>query len=189
MHTGKKITLLCLISGVSLITHAADFARCKGPLELRKAHNAGPNLHLERCDITGPSGTFQAIVASTQGKPSSQYGIHTKALQIFRGSGSDWTEVLDVGQQITNPAGYIGADYIDPDQASDHWIVVSNSHRKIPGVHLTIYFVAPDGSVDIAALPVEIAWNPKQQRFQELADDGSGFEAEKPHLPIEHIRH
>src|ERR1039457_6658689 len=88
--------------------------------------------------------------------------------------------------QIKNPAGFVGMDYIDDSDAS-RGFCIDITDRKAPGqFSIGLLFIGADGKVDEEALPIDIAWNSKAGRYQEVVSNEGDpvlFAPEKRNVP------
>lgn len=115
-------------------------------------------------------------------------GIPVHRLAILRKGKSGWASELSVNSQITNSAGYIGIDFIDDSaKAPGYYVSFSQAKSdKTPAFSIFLSQIAPDGSPE---WPVQIAWNPAVQRFQQYARDEEpiGFRSEIKNPPHRNV--
>ena len=106
-------------------------------------------------------------------------------LTVLHKAGERWIPELTADNLIRrNPAGYIGIEFIDDSSPPVTPRVSFSGTRSDDSLDFAIYLTEsyPDGD---ESWPIEIAWNPAVQRFQEYSTDHEplGFRPEVKNPP------
>jgi hypothetical protein len=162
----------------------SDRSKCSEVLSLVGWKNMQFHPVIGRCDVFQPHGIIQAVVEWPEGRPNPEFGLPVNRLEVFRKTGGPWQEVLKIDEQVKNPFGYIGIDYIDPHASSIYWISFSKTVTNPSDFRIYVVYSTPNGRPDAGAVPLEIGWNEALRCYEEVAANGSGFVREKSQVPI-----
>lgn len=170
----------------SSVASETDIKSCLGAA--KKA--LGPNAEVLKCGkLTGREGLEAVAALRIRKLRQTQEEVAVSRLVILRRSRSGWKRELNVRQEITNSAGYVGLDFIDDSSEYRGYYVSFSDHRSDDTPGFTIYLsdIVPNGDPE---WPVQIAWNPAVQRFQEYAGDRDpeGFRPEIKNPPHRNLK-
>jgi hypothetical protein len=146
----------------------------------------GESASVLRCGNLTGSGALQALaVVPLSGFPQAQGTIAASRVVIIRRQGSEWVTELDAHKQITNPAGYIGLDFIDDSYLSRGYNLEISDRRSDDAPGLTLWLTYLDDKGQIEGVAVQVTWNPAVHRFQEFTtnQDPEGFRSEIKNPP------
>ena len=138
--------------------------------------------------LNGPS-VLEAVAIQRLGKPGrGDEAIPISRLIILRLEASAWKLILDVSENKTNEAGYVGIDYIDDSYEFHGYQLLLADHSSDGEVGFTVELIYLNAGGVPEGAPIEIAWNSKVGRYQEYAanEDPVGFKPESKNPP--HIR-
>lgn len=149
---------------------------------VQAAHSfLGPNAEVLTCGHISNSDHIEAVLAiRVPNLKDDKRGTPISRLLIVRQNRSEWeTELkVDANGEITNGAGYVGADYIDDSHpfpcyralVSTLWGARDNSQFT-----LVLFPMSRQGWIDPEELGIGIGWNPVVGRFQEIEPNGEIF--------------
>jgi hypothetical protein len=128
----------------------------------------GSKAELIRFGHLSVGAPLEGVAILRLGQTSKHLEVPVSRLIILRLNGSDWTTVFDAGREMTNPAGYVGLDYIDDDFKFEGYDVALNEKGSDAEDRFTLYFtlLGPD-----PGWPTEVGWNKATGRYQEMSDD------------------
>lgn len=145
----------------------------------------GPNGIVLKCeDLIGDKGLEAVVAVRVPGLKDNTLGVPVSALKILRRRGSGWDSQLNVDQEATNNAGYIGADFIDNSYPFPyHWANFTDrgakwGDRSSSQFTLVLFSMNYRGKVGPDDVGLGIGWNPAVGRFQELEPNGDDFVSE-----------
>jgi hypothetical protein len=105
---------------------------------------------------------------------------------VVQKEGAIWRDLLLFEDNVRNPKGFVGIDFIDPDFSFGFAVKVANERSDgTPG--FTIYLAYLNRKLEPEGLPIQVSWNQKVNRFQEYAPnelDPPDFKPEIAHPPI-----
>jgi hypothetical protein len=105
---------------------------------------------------------------------------------VVQKEGAVWRSLLRFKENIRNPRGFIGIDFIDSDY-SFGFAMKSADERSDGTPGFTIFLTYLNHKLRPEGLPVEVSWNRKVSRFQEYAPnelDPPDFKQEIAHPPF-----
>jgi len=157
-------------------TAGADNASC-----LEAAQKAlGPKAEVLKCGHLG-GGDYLETVAATRIPylKDDKHGIPISKLVVLRRGIPQWVTELKVENEITNPSGYVGIDFIDDSTPVSHYRVDLSpafwGSRGADEFTIVLTYMTQSGNVDEEELPIAIGWNRAVGRFQEIAPNGEEF--------------
>jgi hypothetical protein len=129
----------------------------------------GPKAELLRFGHLSVGAPLEGVVILRLGKTSNGT-VPVGRLIILRLNGSDWTMAFDAEREMTNPAGYVGIDYIDDDFKFEGYDVALDDRGSDAKARFTLYFtlLGPD-----PGWPTEVGWNKVTGRYQEVSNDAA----------------
>ena len=131
----------------------------------------GPTAEVLKCGkLTGREGLEAVAALRIRRLKQTPENVAVSRLVVLRRSRSGWKKELNVHREITNSAGYVGIDFIDDSSEYHGYYVSFSDHRSddTPAFVMYLSEIEPNGDPE---WPVQIAWNPAVQRFQEYAGD------------------
>ena len=150
----------------------------------------GPDAEVAKCGrLTAGSELESVAFIRLKQFAEGPDGIAVSRLVILQKVDSQWKLALDVAQQIQNPTGYIGIDYIDDSQQYPGFRALFSDRRSDgkAAFDLDLSYLNPDGTTE--GIATEISWNPATKRFQEFSvnKEPEGFQKELRNPPHIHI--
>lgn len=146
----------------------------------------GPSAEVLKCGRLAGAEALEAVAAvRLRGVKDDANGVPISKLVILRRTAAHWIAELTMGQQIRNPVGYIGIDFIDDSETSGRYRVSFSDSRSDGSRGFTLYYYYMNPQDGVEGAGVEVSWNPRVQRFQAYSanEDPSGFKPEIKNPP------
>lgn len=147
----------------------------------------GKRAEVMKCGFFNDSTVLETIAvvrkANAKGECIFGRGIQVTRVVILRQEASGWSTALKAGRFITNPNGYVGADFLD--DVSPFWAnclgFFDRDEETGPGI--IVEWMANEKDKD--SLGVDIAWDPSVGRYREYNTyrEPKGFKLEHKNLP------
>lgn len=144
----------------------------------------GPRAEVLKCGAIHDSDLEVAAITRVQGLRDDNDGIPIARLVILKRESGSWVTELNINEEITNPAGYVGIDYIDDSQEEPYYRLKTSADgakwgtRQSSQFTLVLRYMSRAGKVDSEEEGIGIGWNPTASRFQEIAPSGDIFLSE-----------
>lgn len=139
----------------------------------------GESAELLKCGHLSDADHLEAVAGTrVAGMKDDRNGVPVSKLIILRRSQSAWNTELRVDEEITNPAGYVGCDFIDDSHPFPYYRVDIAAQWGAPDPSkftLVLLSMTRGGRVDPEELGIGIGWNPAVERFQEIDPNGEQF--------------
>jgi hypothetical protein len=123
-------------------------------------------------------------IARVRGIQESRQGIPISRLVILKQQSGQWVSELNIQEEITNEAGYVGIDFIDDSHSTPFYRLKTSDNgarwgdRQPTQFTLVLLPMSRAGKVDSGDLGIGIGWNSSASRFQEIDPSGMQFETE-----------
>lgn len=143
----------------------------------------GPNSEVLKCGPLNGTDAVEAVgIVKLKKLSVNSDGLPVSQLAVVRFDGGRWRSVLTASDHwIRNEAGYIGIDYIDDSyRFVGYRAALDDAGDGKTGLLLSLSFLQPNGESD--GIPVQIAWNSKVGRYQEVVSYDGPYEF-KPEIP------
>ena len=157
-----------------------DSERC-----LQAKRELGPNAIVLRCGhFTGGTGLEAVAAVRVPGLKDDRNGIPISELKILREYRSRWESGLNVDGEVTNGAGYLGANFIDDAHPYPYYRVDFTDRgaewgsRTASQFTLILFSMSRDGRPERGDIGLGIGWNGAVGRFQEIEPNGEEFAPE-----------
>jgi hypothetical protein len=123
-------------------------------------------------------------IVRVRGLRENRNGIPISRLVILVRQSGRWVRELNVNEEITNEAGWVGIDFIDDSHSTPYYRLKTSDNgakwgdRKPSQFTLVLLTMSRTGKVDPEDLGIGIGWNSAVSRFQEIDPSGTHFIAE-----------
>jgi hypothetical protein len=166
---------ICLSSATTALAQAG--AKAASTINQRSCLDAaraalGPGAVVLRCGDLNSSGTPEAVAALVL-KPNRKRCTPASRVLILRFERAGWRKVFDAGEhfEIRNTEGYVGIDYIDDANVYRGYCVEISDRSGSELFSVGLAFIGSDDRVDEEGLPINVAWNSKVGRYQEIVSN------------------
>lgn len=156
---------------------------------LRAAHLfLGPQAEVVKCGSIHDSALEVVAIARVRGLREDRYGIPISKLVILKRQSGRWVSELNINEEITNEAGYVGIEFIDDAHSLPYYRLKTSDSgatwgdRQPSQFTLVLRSMSREGKMDPEDLGIGIGWNSAASRFQEIDPSGEHFteETKKP---------
>lgn len=144
----------------------------------------GPLVGLAQC-LRRRTNRLEAVVAvRVPGLKDHRNGIPISKLKILREGRSRWDSGLNVDREVTNGAGYLGANFIGNAHPYPCYRVDFTDRgaewgaRTASQFTLILFSMSRDGRLEPGDMGLGIGWNAAVGRFQEIEPNGEEFAPE-----------
>jgi len=137
-----------------------------------------------KCGSIHDSALEVVAIVRVQGLREDSDGIPISRLAILKRQSGRWVSELNVNEEITNEAGYVGIDFIDDSHSAPYYRLKTSDKgarwgdRQPSQFTLVFLSMSRAGKVDPEDLGTGIGWNPAVSRFQEIGPSGDEFVTE-----------